>query len=414
MEDSKEIINSPSKFSISAPGKVILHGEHSVVYGHLAIAASLNLRTKADFELLSSSNKGQQSTRILLPNINLDISLPSSIINQLVSLTSEGSWDFNQPHNVDFVKLVDTLQTFMTNEPIFKEIKAEQRLGLKCLLFLMIAIMNQPKKINVEILKSFELSVTSELPVGAGAGSSASYCVVLAGVFLCLAKLKADPQQGFYLDDKTKELISNWAFLGERITHGNPSGLDNSVCTFGSLIAFRRPNTTDRIPLHNSLRVLLVDTKVSRNTRTLVENVAKLRERHEITVKAIMEAMESISSEALQLFKLMDGAKQRGSKEDKVKLYLQMEELWSMNHSLLVALGVSHPSLEQIVQISKEKNLSAKLTGAGGGGFAIVLLPINSQGSETAITTLKAAFTSCGFDFKDVDLGGSGVQLQKI
>ena len=66
-------------------------------------------------------------------------------------------------------------------------------------------------------------------------------------------------------------------------------GLDNSICTFGSLLTFRRPNTIVRIPLHSSLRVLLVDTKVSRNTRVLVDKVAKLRESHGKTVTKIME-----------------------------------------------------------------------------------------------------------------------------
>ena len=36
---------------VSAPGKVILHGEHSVVYGKTAIAVSLGLRAEMSIEV---------------------------------------------------------------------------------------------------------------------------------------------------------------------------------------------------------------------------------------------------------------------------------------------------------------------------------------------------------------------------
>lgn len=82
-----------------------------------------------------------------------------------------------------------------------------------------------------------------------------------------------------------------------------------------------------------------------------------------------------------------------------------------MNHSLLQALGVSHPSLERIIQLCKEHGLTGKLTGAGGGGFAIVLLPLFSSNSETEFGVVKQCLMDCGFDVKDVELGGPGVQL---
>ena len=64
------------------------------------------------------------------------------------------------------------------------------------------------------------------------------------------------------------------AFVSEMILHGKPSGIDNSVSTFGGFIQFSNflPTVVDFAP---PIKVLLVNTQVKRNTRTLVEKVAK-------------------------------------------------------------------------------------------------------------------------------------------
>ena len=51
------------------------------------------------------------------------------------------------------------------------------------------------------------------------------------------------------------------------------------------------------------------------------------------------------------------------------------QELFTINQHLLNGLGVGHPSLDTVCQITKQFGLSAKLTGGGGGGCAIALLP---------------------------------------
>ena len=51
----------------------------------------------------------------------------------------------------------------------------------------------------------------------------------------------------------------------------------------------------------------------------------------------------------------------------------------SLNHNLLRVLGVSHPALEEIIQIASKYDLHAKLTGGGGGGFAFIYLPDNTE-----------------------------------
>lgn len=79
----------------------------------------------------------------------------------------------------------------------------------------------------------------SELPIGAGLGSSASYSVCLATSLLQLAghvTQTSDQSNARTLSHDDLELINKWAFLSEKIIHGNPSGVDNSVATFGELI----------------------------------------------------------------------------------------------------------------------------------------------------------------------------------
>lgn len=84
-------------------------------------------------------------------------------------------------------------------------------------------------------VRAMDISMGSELTIGAGTGSSASFAVCLAGALIQLVKLKsstnsASPFDIFYeqssedFDMKEKEIISEWAFNCERIMHGLPSG----------------------------------------------------------------------------------------------------------------------------------------------------------------------------------------------
>ncbi len=98
------------------------------------------------------------------------------------------------------------------------------------------------------------MRVTSDLPVGAGLGSSAAYCVCLAAALLDLAATFDSPTQAITtpkdqgsqkladtgnwhdVDEKNLELVNKWAFEGERIIHGRPSGIDNTVSSYGKIL----------------------------------------------------------------------------------------------------------------------------------------------------------------------------------
>lgn len=104
-----------------------------------------------------------------------------------------------------------------------------------------------------------------------------------------------------------------------------------------------------------------------------------------------------------------------------------LQELIEENHAHLVAMGVSHPSLEAIKAKTKFSpyGLSTKLTGAGGGGCAVTLVPdgkhqfpqhtqstySGTDFKETALQDLVAALTDDHFDPYLTSVGGSGLGI---
>jgi mevalonate kinase len=72
------------------------------------------------------------------------------------------------------------------------------------------------------------MTIHSEIPIGSGLGSSASFSVGLAAALLCLNHSVQLP-----LKTKDLELISSMAFEAEKLIHGTPSGIDNTICTYG-------------------------------------------------------------------------------------------------------------------------------------------------------------------------------------
>ena len=82
--------------------------------------------------------------------------------------------------------------------------------------------------------------MSSDLPMGAGLSSSAAFCVSMSGALLTAAgAVSVGAHRGAegweVLEKGALELVNQWAFQGEKIIHGKPSGIDNSVSTFGML-----------------------------------------------------------------------------------------------------------------------------------------------------------------------------------
>ncbi|RZF34507.1 hypothetical protein LSTR_LSTR011749 [Laodelphax striatellus] len=389
------------KIKVSAPGKLILFGEHSVVYGRTALAASINRRTS-----LELCENVENRITITMNKIDLNLSLNFSDIVQLVKENvplMENNSDFS-------IKLIDHDSfTRLTLERISRVVDVsnltdQQKSSLLVFVFLLHLIFHN----NSDLLQPFNIVINSDLSLGAGTGSSASYCVCVSAALLHYRTLRTScefDKTNFTHEDY--KIINEYAYAGERILHGKPSGLDNTICVNGSFVEMNRIgpkefNVIENPPLIN---LILINSGVPRNTSQLVQKVAALKNRNPSAVDNILNAMDDVSKTASDLLKKI-GASQKSCtsfEED----FQRLEELIVMNQGLLYSLGVSHRCLDDICMICNQQGLNAKLTGAGGGGFAFTVLPPNfDQGKlNTCLESLK----SHGYHCSHVVLGGDGV-----
>jgi len=240
-----------------------------------------------------------------------------------------------------------------------------------------------------------------------GLGSSAAYAVSLTNGLLATFQLRACSLSCVECNRKTpckrqRDLINSWSFQAEKIAHGTPSGIDNSVSTFGGAISFKKGETNniqflEKIP---SLRFLLTNTRVERKTKEWVEKVRQLWIASKEEAENIFDEIESISQASIQLF-------EKGVKGK--ELYQQLETLVDRNQVLLTRIGVNHPSLQRVCDITKTVGLHSKLTGAGGGGCALTILKDDVK--DTDIHAIKILLEKEGFDCFVVEIGGMGVAL---
>ncbi|KAL8997884.1 MAG: hypothetical protein Q9169_002966 [Polycauliona sp. 2 TL-2023] len=388
-------------FMTSAPGKVIVYGEHAVVHGKAAMAAAISLRS---YLLVNTLTQAQGTITLVFPDIGMEHTWHMDHLPWSAFAHPSKKKHYHDLVNKLDPELVEAMQPSLSGVSP-KASPADKKLhqnAASAFLYLFLSLGSKDFSGCVYTLRS-------TIPIGAGLGSSASICVCLSSAILLQLRSLSGPHPDQPADEAELQMerINQWAFVGEMCIHGDPSGVDNTVATGGKAVVFKRgddksPPTVTRVRDFPKLPLLLVNTRQSRSTATEVAKVAIVKKIHPAIVEPILEAINQITGSAFDLVSSSAfDPKDPGAVQT-------LGELMGLNHGLLVALGVSHPKLERVRELVSSLDLGwTKLTGAGGGGSAIALL--NSNASSSTLQTLQSQFDEEGFEKYETTLGGEGV-----
>jgi mevalonate kinase len=280
--------------SSSAPGKIILFGEHAVVYGRPALAVPVT-QVQATATVSENSRGG---VMIEAPNINLSADLSSL------------------PSDHPLVFVINS---------VFSTLK----------------ISNPP---------ACTVYLQSTIPVASGLGSGAAVSVA---IIRALSGFLGKP----LLDEKVNLL----AFEAEKLYHGTPSGIDNTVVTYAKPVYFILKKPIKTFHVGAPFTIMIGGTGISAPTKDSVGSVRKLWQADKPRWEKVFTRVGEIVWNARQAIERGDVA--------------ELGRLMNANHALLQEMTVSCVELDDLVEAARKSGaLGAKLSGGGRGGNMIALV----------------------------------------
>jgi mevalonate kinase len=159
----------------------------------------------------------------------------------------------------------------------------------------------------------------------------------------------------------------------EKIHHGTPSGIDNTVVAYEQPIYFVRQSPQNQIEPFNvaaPLRFVVADTGVRSSTKVAVGDVRRQYSQQPAKFAHIFDECGRIAKAARQAIEIGDT--------------MLVGQLMKENHAWLQKMTVSSPELDHLVEAALQAGApGAKLSGAGRGGNMIAL--VEDARMETAV-----------------------------
>jgi len=296
----------------TAPGKVILVGEHAVVYARPAIAVPVT-QVQAKASVFADLHAPPGEVWIEAPAIGLKARLTQ------------------MPPSNAIVRLFDALAA----------------------------------ELVIPRFPALRLKITSTIPIAAGLGSGAAVSVA------CLRALSA-----FVGHPLSTDRISALTFEQEKIFHGTPSGIDNTVISYAQPIYFVRDQPFELLRVALPFTLVIADTGIKSSTASAVSGVRQRWQQHTATFEDLFDQIAEIARRTRICL-------ENGVIQD-------VGPLLDENHHLLQILGVSCPELDRLAAAARQAGAwGAKLCGGGLGGNLIAL--VDPPQAENVAAALRSA-----------------------
>jgi len=308
--------------SATASGKIILFGEHAVVYQRPAIAVPVS-----QVQARVTIKKSKQPLTIQTSEF-----LPTPLRYGALRENSEVLISYADLREDDPLKAIIqlTLRSFKVMPP------------------------------------HATLTIHSTIPIASGLGSGAAVSTAIARA---LAQ--------YFKRDLDSATISSLVYEVEKIHHGTPSGIDNTVIAYGKPVYFVRGQPIETFNVAQPFRIAIADTGIQSPTKIAVGDVRAAWEADKDRYEKIFDGCGAIAQRARKLIE--DGQPD------------QLGSLMNENHELLRQMGVSCHELDDLVDAATRAGASgAKLSGGGRGGNMIALV------NESNENNVREALMSAG------------------